>query len=82
MENSERKLIQEILNTVDVLYDFENTDDDNKEYTLVLHRQDNDRRPLEEVNAEVKKYFQEANFTYKEQLNPNEGVDIRVEIKR
>ncbi|MBW1604854.1 hypothetical protein [Lactobacillus sp. Sy-1] len=82
MENSERKLIQEILNTVDVLYDFEHTDDDNKEYTLVLHRQDNDERPLEEVNSEIKNYFKEADFSYEEQLNPNEGVDIRVEIKR
>ncbi|MEJ6400111.1 hypothetical protein [Nicoliella lavandulae] len=82
MENSERKLIQEILNTVDVLYDFEHTDDDNKEYTLVLRRQDNDERPLEQINKEIKHYFQEANFTYNEQLNPNVDVDIRVEIKR
>ncbi|MHA8110587.1 hypothetical protein ACYATP_03635 [Lactobacillaceae bacterium Melli_B4] len=82
MENSERKLIQEILNTVDVLYDFEETNDDDKEYTLILHRQDNDERPLDEVNEEVKHYFQEADFTYKEQIQPSPEVDIRVEIKR
>ncbi|MHA8138511.1 hypothetical protein ACYATM_05685 [Lactobacillaceae bacterium Scapto_B20] len=82
MENEERKLIQEILNTVDVLYDFEGTNDEDKEYTLILHRQDNDHRPLEEVNQEIKHYFQEANFTYKEQINPTPEIDIRVEIKR
>ncbi|MFC6253116.1 hypothetical protein ACFP1H_00620 [Secundilactobacillus hailunensis] len=82
---TERQMIQEILNTVDVIYAFEDVDEDTKEYTLLVTQQDNDSRPLETVNAEMKKYFQEADFNYKEELHPtntDKQADIRVLIKR
>ncbi|MCH5461717.1 hypothetical protein HC026_03640 [Lactobacillus sp. LC28-10] len=82
---TERQMIQEILNTVDVIYAFEDVDEDAKEYTLLVTQQDNDKRPIEDVNAEIKKYFQEADFNYKEELNPthtDKPADIRVVIKR
>lgn len=83
MEMNERQLIQEILNTVDVLYEFENADEDSKEYTLLINRQNNDKRYLGTVNDEVKKYFKEANFTYDENLNPSDSkAEIRVDISR
>lgn len=85
MAMTERQMIQEILNTVDVIYAFEDVDEDAKEYTLLVTQQDNDNRPLEKVNAEIKKYFQEADFNYKEELNPtntDKPADIRVVIKR
>ncbi|MTV82796.1 hypothetical protein [Secundilactobacillus folii] len=85
MAMTERQLIQEILNTVDVLYEFENADEDAKAYTLLITQQDNDTRELETVNAEIKKYFQEADFDYKEELHPTKTerpADIRVDIKR
>jgi hypothetical protein len=80
---TERQLIQEILNSEAVEYSFENVDEDSKEYTLLLKRQDQDVRAVETINDEIKKYFQSANFDYKEELNP-EGVDddIRLVIKR
>ncbi|KRM68162.1 hypothetical protein FD06_GL001376 [Apilactobacillus ozensis DSM 23829 = JCM 17196] len=83
MEMNERQLIQEILNTVDVLYDFENADEDSKEYTLLITRQNNDKRDLEIVNDEMKRYFKEANFTYDEKLNPEDTkAEVRVDIAR
>ncbi len=85
MAMTERQMIQEILNTVDVIYAFEDVDEDAKEYTLLVTQQDNDKRPIENVNAEIKKYFQEADFNYKEELNPtntDKPADIRVVIKR
>ena len=85
MAMTERQMIQEILNTVDVIYAFEDVDEDTKEYTLLVTQQDNDSRPLETVNAEMKKYFQEADFNYKEELHPtntDKPADIRVLIKR
>ncbi|MFD1454996.1 hypothetical protein ACFQ44_04745 [Levilactobacillus lanxiensis] len=80
---TERQLIQEILNSEAVEYSFENVDEDSKEYTLLLKRQEQDVRAVETINDEIKKYFQSANFDYKEELNP-EGVDddIRLVIKR
>ncbi|WP_220728581.1 hypothetical protein [Apilactobacillus xinyiensis] len=80
---NERQLIQEILNTVDILYEFKNADEDTKEYTLLLTRQDNDTRELATVNSEMKRYFQEANFTYDETLNPSDdNAEIKVDIAR
>ncbi len=79
---TERQMIQEILNTVDVLYKFEDTDDDKKEYNLLIYTQDNDKRPIEEVNQEIKEYFQDADFTYDETINPDEDTDIKVKVKR
>ena len=82
MKMSERQLIQEILNTVDVSYSFEDTDADNKKYTLLVTRQSNDRRDLDTVNKEMKHYFKSANFSYNEDLNPddNKKIDARVVI--
>ncbi len=57
---TERQMIQEILNTVDVIYSFVNTDDDKKEYEIIINRQDGDHRPLENVNKEIKHYFTDA----------------------
>ncbi|EKK21085.1 hypothetical protein B808_841 [Fructilactobacillus florum 8D] len=83
MKMTERQLIQEILNTVDVLYDFENVDEDTKEYTLLIKQQNNDPRSLQVINDEMKHYFKEAAFTYQEQLQPADlDCDIKVEIKR
>ncbi|KRL94298.1 hypothetical protein FD28_GL000446 [Levilactobacillus hammesii DSM 16381] len=79
---TERQVIQEILNSEAILYSFENVDEDSKEYTLLLQRQDKDVRPVEELNDEIKKYFESANFDYKEQLNPEGEGDIRLVIKR
>ncbi|KRM59351.1 hypothetical protein [Secundilactobacillus malefermentans] len=82
---TERQLIQEILNSVSVLYDFEDANEDSSEYTLLLKQQGNDTRSLETVNNEVKHYFEEADFTYKEELHPtntDKPEDIRVEIKK
>ncbi|KID41117.1 hypothetical protein [Fructilactobacillus fructivorans] len=83
MAMTERQMIQEILNTVDVGYDFENVDEDNKQYTLLIKRQDNDVRDLNEINAEIKEYFKDADFSYDEQVEPKDiDADIRVEVKR
>ncbi len=84
MKMTERQLIQEILNTVDVTYSFENVDENNKEYTLLVTRQNNDRRDLNTVNKEMKHYFKDADFSYNEDLNPddNKKIDARVEIAR
>ncbi len=79
---TERQVIQEILNSEAVLYSFENVDEDSKEYTLLLQRQDKDVRPVEELNDEIKKYFESANFDYQEELNPEGEGDIRLVIKR
>ena len=79
---TERQVIQEILNSEAILYSFENVDEDSKEYTLLLQRQDKDVRPVEELNYEIKKYFKSANFDYKEELNPEGDADIRLVIKR
>lgn len=79
---TERQMIQEILNTVDVMYDFENTDDDKKEYDILIHRQAGDKRPLEQINSEIKKYFQESDFSYDETLNPSDDTDIAINVKR
>ncbi|WP_413628271.1 hypothetical protein R4B61_00985 [Fructilactobacillus vespulae] len=80
---SERQMIQEILNTVDVLYEFENVDEDTKEYTILISQQKGDRRELEVINKEMNKYFTEADFDYQEELNPTDvEADIRVQIKR
>ncbi|KRK98745.1 hypothetical protein FD04_GL000483 [Secundilactobacillus odoratitofui DSM 19909 = JCM 15043] len=85
MAMTERQLIQEILNTVAVIYEFENADEDANEYTLLIKQQDNDTRSLETVNAEVKNYFQKADFDYQEELHPTDTdkpADVRVKIKR
>lgn len=83
MEMTERQLIQEIFNTVDVIFEFENVDEDSKEYTLQVKRQDNDVRDINEINDEMKHYFKEANFDYQEEVEPQEiDCDIRVQIKR
>ncbi|ANZ57444.1 hypothetical protein BGL34_05880 [Fructilactobacillus lindneri] len=83
MEMTERQLIQEIFNTVDVIFEFENVDEDSKEYTLQVKRQDNDIRDINEINDEMKHYFKEANFDYQEEVEPQEiDCDIRVQIKR
>ncbi|ANZ62407.1 hypothetical protein AYR62_00485 [Secundilactobacillus paracollinoides] len=82
---TERQLIQEILNTVALVYDFENADEDANEYTLLINHQDNDNRDLEAVNKEMRHYFEDANFDYKEELNPTDTdkpADLRVTIKR
>ncbi|WP_089089259.1 hypothetical protein [Secundilactobacillus pentosiphilus] len=82
---TERQMIQEILNTVDVIYAFEDVDEDAKEYTLLITQQDNDTRDIKKVNEEIKKYFQEADFNYKEEINPtntDKKADLRVVIKR
>ncbi|GAX04282.1 hypothetical protein IWT140_01920 [Secundilactobacillus pentosiphilus] len=85
MAMTERQMIQEILNTVDVIYAFEDVDEDAKEYTLLITQQDNDTRDIKKVNEEIKKYFQEADFNYKEEINPtntDKKADLRVVIKR
>ncbi|XIF20544.1 MAG: hypothetical protein AJITA_01319 [Acetilactobacillus jinshanensis] len=84
MKMTERQLIQEILNTVDVTYSFEDVDEDNKQYTLLITRQSNDRRDLDTVNKEMKHYFKDADFSYKEDLHPddNKKIDARVVIAR
>lgn len=85
MAMTERQMIQEILNTVDVIYAFEDVDEDAKEYTLLITQQDNDKRDIKKVNEEIKKYFQEAGFNYKEEINPkntDKKADLRVVIKR
>lgn len=83
MEMSERQMIQEILNTVDVIYNFENVDEDTNEYTILINRQNGDVRDLNVINDEMKKYFKEADFDYKEEVKPVEvDADIRVQIKR
>ncbi|GLB47300.1 hypothetical protein WR164_12790 [Philodulcilactobacillus myokoensis] len=80
---TERQMIQEILNTVDITYDFENADDDSKEYTLLIKRQNNDRRDLDEVNQEIKNYFKDADFSYDETVRPKDtDADIKVDIAR
>ncbi|KZL37617.1 hypothetical protein [Secundilactobacillus collinoides] len=82
---TERQLIQEILNTVSLIYDFENADEDTSEYTLLITQQDNDNRDLETVNTEMRHYFEDANFDYKEELHPtntDKPADVRVTIKR
>lgn len=85
MAMTERQLIQEILNTVAVIYEFENADEDANAYTLLIKQQDNDTRDLATVNAEVKRYFEEADFDYQEELHPtgtDQPADLRVQIKR
>ncbi len=85
MAMTERQLIQEILNTVSLIYDFENADEDTSEYTLLITQQDNDNRDLETVNKEMRHYFEDANFDYKEELHPtntDKPADVRVTIKR
>ncbi|WP_283680052.1 hypothetical protein [Lentilactobacillus sp. Marseille-Q4993] len=79
---TERQMIQEILNTVDVTYDFENTNDDTKEYDIAIVRQKEDKRPVDEINGEIKKYFQEADFSYDEKISPDENTDILVSVKK
>ena len=79
---TERQLIQEILNSEAVDYSFENVDEDSKEYTLLLTRQDQDVREVATINNEIKKYFESANFDYQEELNPDGDADIRLVIKR
>ncbi|PWF99884.1 hypothetical protein [Levilactobacillus bambusae] len=80
---TERQMIQEILNTEDVPYTFEDVDDDNSQYTLLISQEDGDTRPLKEVNDEIKGYFQETNFEYKEDIHPEDvDADIRVIVKR
>lgn len=79
---TERQLIQEILNSEAIEYSFENVDEDSKEYTLLLKKQDKDVRPIETLNEEIKKYFQSANFDYHEDINPDGDGDIRLVIKR
>ena len=79
---AERQLIQEILNSEAVEYSFENVDEDSKEYTLLLTRQDQDVREVATINNEIKKYFESANFDYQEELNPDGDADIRLVIKR
>ncbi|ANN48181.1 hypothetical protein A6F53_02535 [Levilactobacillus brevis] len=79
---TERQLIQEILNSEAVEYSFENVDEDSKEYTLLLTRQDQDVREVTTINDEIKKYFESANFDYQEELNPDGDADIRLVIKR
>ena len=54
MEMSERQMIQEILNTVDVIYNFENVDEDTNEYTILINRQNGDVRDLNVINDEMK----------------------------
>lgn len=79
---TERQLIQEILNSEAVEYSFENVDEDSREYTLLLTRQDQDVREVTTINDEIKKYFESANFDYQEELNPDGDADIRLVIKR
>ena len=79
---TERQLIQEILNSEAVEYSFENVDEDSKEYTLLLTRQDQDVREVTTINDEIRKYFESANFDYQEELNPDGDADIRLVIKR
>lgn len=84
MEMSERQMIQEILNTVDVKYSFEDVDEESKAYTILVTRQSNDRRDLDTVNSEMKHYFKDADFDYNEDLNPddNKKIDARVKISK
>ncbi|WP_395320354.1 hypothetical protein [Fructilactobacillus frigidiflavus] len=83
MKMTERQMIQEILNTVDVIFSFENVDEDTSEYTILINRQNGDVRDLNVINDEMKKYFKEADFDYKEEVEPVEiDADIRVQIKR
>ena len=79
---TERQLIQEILNSEAVEYSFENVDEDSKEYTLLLTRQDQDVREVATINNEIKKYFESAYFDYQEELHPDGDADIRLVIKR
>lgn len=80
---TERQLIQEILNSEAVEYHFENVDEDSNEYTILVKRLDKDVRPVEEINGEVKHYFESANFSYQEELEPKDvDSDIRLVIKR
>ncbi|GAK47300.1 hypothetical protein LOSG293_040460 [Secundilactobacillus oryzae JCM 18671] len=82
---TEKQLIQEILNTEAVLYEFEKSDESSSSYTLLIKRQNNDKRPLEVVNDEIKHYFDDASFGYQEELNPTgtpKPEDIRVTIKK
>jgi hypothetical protein len=82
MVMNERELIQEILNTVDVLYDFKNADEDKKKYTLLLNLQKGDNRKLESINSEMKNYFKEAKFTYDEVLNLDDSAAIKIDIAK
>lgn len=43
---TERQLIQQILNTVDVEYNFNNVDSDNSDYDIKVFQQKEDRRSL------------------------------------
>ncbi|KOY75438.1 Uncharacterized protein RZ54_03900 [Apilactobacillus kunkeei] len=75
---TERQLIQQILNTVDVEYNFENVDSDNSAYDIKVFQQKKDRRPLKNVNDELKKYFNEAGFNYTEHI----GDDLDLKISK
>lgn len=80
---TEKQLIEEILNTVDVDYTFASLKDSIKEYILTISRKDGDRRPLEQLNEEIKHYFEEANFDYTETIQPKDDLeDLMVKIKR
>ncbi|MCX8743656.1 hypothetical protein J3U50_06590 [Lactobacillus sp. B3795] len=75
---TERQLIQQILNTVDVEYNFVNVDSDNSAYDIKAFQQKKDRRPLKNVNDELKKYFKEAGFNYTEHI----GDDLDLKISK
>ncbi|UDM32058.1 hypothetical protein [Lentilactobacillus laojiaonis] len=80
---TEKQMIDQILNTVDVLYKFGEVNADKGKYIILVKQQDGDRRKLQQVNEEIKKYFEEADFTYTESIKPADGLeDIRIEIKR
>lgn len=73
---TERQLIQQILNTVDVEYNFNNVDSDNSDYDIKVFQQKEDRRSLKKVNDELKKYFKDAHFKYSEHIGDN--LDLKI----
>lgn len=71
---TERQLIQEILNTEDVEYEFKNVDKDTSRYDINVFLQKEDRRPLPTISAELQHYFNDAGFNYTENTGDNDDL--------
>lgn len=77
---TERQLIQQILNTVDIEYDFVNVDTDASDYDIKVFQQKEDNRPIADINKELENYFNEAGFKYSE--NTGEDDELAFNIKK
>lgn len=75
---TERQLIQQILNTVDIEYHFINVDANTSTYDIKAFQQKEDVRSIEKVNSELKRYFEEAGFNYTENI----GDDLYFKISK